>query len=200
MPKVLWTQVRSGFSRELQRSADSKKSFVRMRHRSNAGLNNLDNLAPPSILYVHLESGAERVPEMSLSFEHNPVEDLAFDDEIVADERVRREYYELNRLLAKIDDIPVSEQPVTTDSNWTISDYEVSGWRIVVKGNTRLDRIAEFRSELQQHRDIIDARVERFDCGEIVIRLVTTGGIPMGPLERAVWGLTRDKAQITQTK
>lgn len=129
----------------------------------------------------------------------NPVEDLAFYDDIVTDERVRREYTELTRLLAEIDEIPPAELETDSDPVWRVNDYEVSRWHVVVKGETRLDRIARFRSELQQREDIIDARVERFDGGEIVIRLVTTGGIPMGPLERAVWTLTRDGAQITQT-
>jgi hypothetical protein len=136
---------------------------------------------------------------MTASPTNNPVEDLAFDDDIVSDERVIFEFHELNRLLKEIDSIPPSEVETNADPNWRINDYEVSRWRVVVKGNTRLDRIARFRSELQQRDDIIDARVERFDAGEITIRLVTTGGIPMGPLERAVWALTRESAQITQT-
>ena len=47
-------------------------------------------------------------------------------------------------------------------------------------------------------KDIIDARVESFNDGQISIRIVTTGGIPMGPLERAVSSLTRGEARISQ--
>jgi hypothetical protein len=126
-------------------------------------------------------------------------EELAFEHLLDRDERVQYEFHRLNQLLAEIDDAPVNEGGESADPNWHINDYEVSRWRIVVKGHTRLDRIAHFRSELQRRDDIIDARVERFDGGEIAIRLVTTGGIPMGPLERAVWTLTRDGARITQT-
>ncbi len=129
----------------------------------------------------------------------NPVEDLGFFDDIVADERVQAEYNALNQLLDTIDEVPSDRLETNSDPTWRVEDHEVSRWHIVVKGQTRLDRIAHFRSELQRRDDIIDARVERFDGGEIAIRLVTTGGLPMGPLERAVWMLTRDGAQITQT-
>lgn len=126
------------------------------------------------------------------------VDELAFEYMLSSDERVQEEFDQLNRLLEEIDDHPVEEAPTQSDPSWRIDDHEVSRWRIVVQGNTRLDRIARFRSELQRRDDIIDARVERFDGGEIAIRLVTTGGIPMGPLERAVWSLTRGSGQITQ--
>jgi hypothetical protein len=126
-------------------------------------------------------------------------DEVAFERVLANDERVQHEFDRLSRLLAEIDELPASDVDNATDPNWHINDYEVSRWRIVVKGNTRLDRIAHFRSELQRRDDIIDARVERFDGGEITIRLVTTGGIPMGPLERAVWTLTRDGTRIAQT-
>lgn len=122
-----------------------------------------------------------------------------FELSLAGDERVQREFAQLNRLLEEIDHVEQTVEDNASDSNWYINDYEVSRWRIFVKGNTRLDRIAHFRSELQHRDDIIDARVERFDGGEIAIRLVTTGGIPMGPLQKAVWTLTREDARITQT-
>jgi hypothetical protein len=132
----------------------------------------------------------------------SPVErdELAFEHLLASDARVQYEFDQLNQLLAEIDEVPVTECGESTDPNWHINDYEVSHWRIVVQGHTRLDRIAHFRSELQRRDDIVDARVERFDGGEITIRLVTTGGIPMGPLERAVWTLTRDGSRITQAE
>jgi hypothetical protein len=126
-------------------------------------------------------------------------DELAFEHLLASDARVQYEFDQLNQLLAEIDDVPSEEPAEAVDPNWHINDYEVSRWRIVVQGHTRLDRIAQFRSELQRRDDIIDARVERFDGGEIAIRLVTTGGIPMGPLERAVWTLTRDGGRIIQT-
>lgn len=132
-------------------------------------------------------------------------DELSFEHTLASDRRVQDEFDRLNRLLEQIEVSPLPETGDELDSepnadpSWHINDYEVSRWRIVVKGHTRLDRIAHFRSELQRREDIIDARVERFDGGEIAIRLVTTGGIPMGPLERAVWSLTRNSAQITQT-
>jgi hypothetical protein len=126
-------------------------------------------------------------------------DELAFEHLLASDERVQYEFDQLSQLLAEIDDAPADESAESVDPNWHINDYEVSRWRIVVQGHTRLDRIAHFRSELQRRDDIIDARVERFDGGEIAIRLVTTGGIPMGPLERAVWTLTRDGGRIIQT-
>ncbi len=136
---------------------------------------------------------------MSVNELHIPSQEFAFEQALKSDERVQHEFGELNRLLAEIDLLDSDEVEQQSDPNWRINDYEVSRWRIIVQGNTRLDRIAQFRSELQQRDDIIDARVERFDGGEIAIRLVTTGGIPMGPLERAVWSLTHDQPRITQT-
>lgn len=149
---------------------------------------------------TYTKSVQQKGLHMTASTVDNPVADLAFYDDIVTDERVQREYEELNRFLSEINNMPPSELEAEseTDPAWRVDDYEVSRWRIVVKGQTRLDRIAHFRSELQRREDIIDARVERFDGGEIAIRLVTTGGLPMGPLERAVWTLTRDRAQITE--
>lgn len=119
--------------------------------------------------------------------------------ELEGDERVQHEFHQLNQLLEVINDHPAHTIETQSDPAWRIDDYEVSRWRIIVQGSTRLDRIAQFRSELQSRDDIVDARVERFDGGEIAIRIVTTGGIPMGPLERAVRVLTCDGAQITQT-
>jgi hypothetical protein len=127
-------------------------------------------------------------------------DELAFEHLLAEDERVQYEFEQLNQLLAEIDETPPAESNNIPDPNWHIHDCEVSRWRIVVQGHTRLDRIAHFRSELQRRDDIIDARVERFDGGEIAIRLVTTGGIPMGPLERAVWTLTRESGRIVQTE
>jgi hypothetical protein len=120
-----------------------------------------------------------------------------FEHLLEADNRVQQEFSQLSQLLETISEAPAGEPFDSADPSWLVNDFEVSRWRIVVKGNTRLDRIARFRAELQRRDDIIDARVERFDCGEIAIRLVTTGGIPMGPLERAVWALTRDAGEDT---
>lgn len=131
-----------------------------------------------------------------ISNEHIGTDKQVFEHMLEADSRVQKEFKQLNQLLHTISEAPVVEPRDLADPSWRIDDYEVSRWHIVVKGNTRLDRIARFRAELQQREDIIDARVERFDCGEISIRLVTTGGIPMGPLERAVWALTRDGGEI----
>ncbi|TVR71166.1 MAG: hypothetical protein EA415_11850 [Sphaerobacteraceae bacterium] len=124
-------------------------------------------------------------------------DEQVFEHVLAHDSRVQHEFDQLNQLLDSINEIPANELQDVADPSWRINDYEVSRWRIVVKGNTRLDRIAHFRAELQQREDIIDARVERFDGGEIAIRLVTTGGIPMGPLERAVWALTRNGSTIS---
>lgn len=117
---------------------------------------------------------------------------LAFEHVLSGDQRVQEEFEQLNQLLAEIDDHPVTESPTPSDPNWHINDYEVSRWRIVLEGNTRLDRIAAFREKLYRRDDILDVSVESFDCGQISIRLVTTGGIPMGPIERAVCSLTSD--------
>jgi hypothetical protein len=133
-----------------------------------------------------------------VSHERTESVDQVFEQMLEVDQRVQHEFDQLNQLLDSLGSTPTPETDVVADPNWHINDYEVSRWRIVVKGQTRLDRIAHFRAELQRRDDIIDARVERFDGGEIAIRLVTTGGIPMGPLERAVWSLTRDGASITQ--
>jgi hypothetical protein len=136
---------------------------------------------------------------MSVNENASDMEAFEFEHGLASDERVQHEFEQLNELLALINDQPAHNVETHTDPTWRIDDYEVSRWRIVVKGNTRLDRIAQFRSELQRRDDIVDARVERFDGGEIAIRITTTGGIPMGPLERAVRSLTHDGAEITST-
>jgi hypothetical protein len=125
-------------------------------------------------------------------------QELLFEQLLISDERVQDEFDQLNRVLAEINDYPVTESPEPSDPAWRIDDFEVSRWRIVVEGDTRLDRIAAFRRDLHARDDIVSARVERFDDGQICIRLVTTGGIPMGPLERAVATLTRGEARISQ--
>lgn len=117
--------------------------------------------------------------------------EVTFEHVLQNDERVQQEYDQLNDFLAKLSSSPIDESPTESDPAWRIDDLEVSRWKITLQGNVRFDRVAQFREKLQHRDDVIDARVDSIDQGMITIRLVTTGGIPMGPLDNAVWELTR---------
>jgi hypothetical protein len=134
---------------------------------------------------------------MAVNDVHYQIDEFAFEHALSNDARVREEFDQLNRFLNDIHHLPVDVTPTQSDPAWRIEDHEVCRWRIVVQGNTRLERIVRFRSELKRRDDIIDVRVERSGDGEIAIHLETTGGIPMGPLERAVWTLTRCDDPVT---
>lgn len=119
----------------------------------------------------------------------NQQQSIAAQD-VGADQRVQHEFRELNDLLAYIAETPVTGEPVSADPNWTIDDPEVTRWLITLEGRVNLDRIARFRRSLLSEENVADAQIISLDHGKIHIRVITNGGLPMGPLELAVGKLT----------
>lgn len=112
------------------------------------------------------------------------------DHEVSIDRRVQHEFQELNTLLEHIADIPLNETPASVDPNWRIEDPEVTRWLITLEGKVNLERIARFRRSLLSEDDVVDAQIVSLELGQIHIRVITNGGLPMGPLEHAVGKLT----------
>jgi hypothetical protein len=102
------------------------------------------------------------------------------------DIRVQHEFEQLSRLLKEIVDIPLNETPVTSDPSWPIPERHVSRWLITLEGEIRSDRVTAFRGTLLKCDNVIDVHVSDLLDGHICIRVVTTGGIHMGPLQRAI--------------
>lgn len=110
--------------------------------------------------------------------------------ELDDDQHVQHEYQELHELLAQIADAPTSDAPAGMDPDWWIDDQEVSRWLITLEGRVNLERIASFRRSLLGEDGVVDAQIISLDQGQIHIRVITRGGLPMGPLEHAVGKLT----------
>jgi hypothetical protein len=110
----------------------------------------------------------------------------AMDDELRNDGRVQYEFQRLNQYLDDITDFPLDESPATSDASWTIPENDVSRWVITLKGEMRSDRVSAFRTSLLGCDNVVDARVDDLSDGRIRIRLLTTGGIQMGPVQQAV--------------
>lgn len=116
--------------------------------------------------------------------------------QVIADERVQYELQELNSLLEHIADTPVADTPEILDSTWRIEDPDVDRWLITLEGQVNLERIARFRRSLLAEEDVSDAQVVRIENGQIQIRVITNGGLPMGPLELAVGKLTAENMSV----
>lgn len=114
----------------------------------------------------------------------------ALEKDVSSDQRVQDEFRELNTLLEQIAEAPIDESPKVTDSGWKIDDPDLFRWLITLEGRVNLERIACFRQSLLREDEVIDAQVVSLEHGQICIRVVTTGGLPMGPLELAVGELT----------
>lgn len=110
--------------------------------------------------------------------------------QVFADARVQHEFAELNNLLEQIAESPAPRTPQVEDATWRIDDPDVHRWLITLEGRVNLERIARFRQSLLREDEVIDAQVVAIENGEIRIRVITTGGLPMGPLELAVGKLT----------
>lgn len=112
------------------------------------------------------------------------------EQQLIDDQRVQHEYRELHELLEQIADAPASGLPAITDPDWWIDDPEVSRWLITLEGQVNLERVRTFRRSLLREEDVVDAQIISLEQGQIHIRVITNGGLPMGPLEHAVGKLT----------
>lgn len=115
------------------------------------------------------------------------------------DERVQYEFEQLNRLLEEIVDVPLSEYSASSDPNWPIPEHHVSRWLITLKGELNLERVAAFRKTMLKCDNVLDARVHDLMNGRLCIRLVTTGGIQMGPIEQALGALRDGRGTVDST-
>lgn len=112
------------------------------------------------------------------------------EQDVIRDQRVQYEYRELNSLLEHIAEAPEAGDPTPSDPTWWIDDPEIFRWLITMEGKVNLERISRFRKSLLREDGVVDAQVINLEHGQIQIRVITTGGLPMGPLELAVGKLT----------
>jgi hypothetical protein len=143
--------------------------------------------------------GSGTIARKGITVVHQDVEihrrDASIEEVLRKDVHVQYEFDQLSRFLEEISDFPLDESPATSDPLWPIPENNVSRWVITLEGEMQVDRVSVFRKSLLGCQNVVDARVHNLMDGHICIRLVTTGGIQMGPVEQAL-SILRDPAEV----